>query len=133
VNRPPFGAECKLNSSTANVGEHGSSLANAIFDYLEIFYNRQRRHSALGMRTPIEFELVHQTSSPHWQQYLHNQCLRAEDGSLVIPAALARRWQTQIDADYQDLTETERDSDREQVRRYLPTIVAAVKTAIVAG
>ncbi len=28
-------------------------LANAIFDYLEIFHNRQRRHSALGMRTPI--------------------------------------------------------------------------------
>ena len=32
-------------------------LANAIFDYLEIFHNRQRRHSALGYRTPIEYEL----------------------------------------------------------------------------
>ncbi|MGW1024210.1 integrase core domain-containing protein [Streptomyces sp. NPDC002577] len=32
-------------------------LANAIFEYLEIFHNRQRRHSALGMLTPIEFEL----------------------------------------------------------------------------
>ena len=31
-------------------------LSNAIFDYLEVFHNRQRRHSALGMRTPIEFE-----------------------------------------------------------------------------
>ena len=30
-------------------------LANAIFDYLEIFHNRQRRHS-LGMLTPIQFE-----------------------------------------------------------------------------
>jgi putative transposase len=28
-------------------------LANAFFDYLEIFHNRQRRHPALGMRTPI--------------------------------------------------------------------------------
>jgi putative transposase len=27
-------------------------LAHAIFDYLEIFHNRQRRHSALGMCTP---------------------------------------------------------------------------------
>ena len=34
-------------------------LANAIFDYLEIFHNRQRRHSALGMRTPIEYENLH--------------------------------------------------------------------------
>jgi putative transposase len=31
-------------------------LANAIFEYLEIFHNRQRRHSALGMITPIQFE-----------------------------------------------------------------------------
>jgi len=31
-------------------------LANAIFEYLEIFHNRQRRHSALQMLTPIEFE-----------------------------------------------------------------------------
>jgi transposase InsO family protein len=31
-------------------------LANAIFEYLEIFHNRQRRHSALGMLTPVEYE-----------------------------------------------------------------------------
>ncbi|MDE0438531.1 MAG: integrase core domain-containing protein, partial [bacterium] len=34
-------------------------LANAIFEYLEIFHNRQRRHTALGMRTPIEYERIH--------------------------------------------------------------------------
>jgi putative transposase len=38
-------------------------LANAIFEYLEIFHNRQRRHSALGMLTPVEFE-ARQASSP---------------------------------------------------------------------
>jgi transposase InsO family protein len=32
------------------------ALANAIFEYLEVFHNRQRRHSALQMLTPIEFE-----------------------------------------------------------------------------
>ena len=31
-------------------------LANAIFEYLEIWHNRRRRHSGLGMLTPIEFE-----------------------------------------------------------------------------
>jgi hypothetical protein len=36
-------------------------LANAIFEYLEIFHNRQRRHSALGWRTPVEFEKLHAT------------------------------------------------------------------------
>jgi transposase InsO family protein len=32
-------------------------LSNAIFDYIEIFYNRQRRHSSLDYVSPIEFEL----------------------------------------------------------------------------
>ncbi len=31
-------------------------LANAMFDYLEIWHNRKRRHSQLGMLSPIEFE-----------------------------------------------------------------------------
>jgi transposase InsO family protein len=31
-------------------------LANAIFDFLEIWHNRQRRHSQLGMLSPIQFE-----------------------------------------------------------------------------
>jgi putative transposase len=36
-------------------------LANAIFEYLEIWHNRRRRHSALGMLTPDEFETRHRT------------------------------------------------------------------------
>ena len=34
-------------------------LSSALFDYLEIFHNRNRRHSSLGMLTPVEFERVH--------------------------------------------------------------------------
>lgn len=34
-----------------------TELANAIFEYLEIFHNRQRRHSSLGMLSPVEYEL----------------------------------------------------------------------------
>ncbi|WP_438612743.1 IS3 family transposase [Kocuria sabuli] len=29
-------------------------LANAIFDYLEIWHNRRRRHCALGGVSPVE-------------------------------------------------------------------------------
>ncbi len=35
-------------------------LANAMFDYIEIFHNRQRRHSQLNYRTPIEFEITYE-------------------------------------------------------------------------
>lgn len=37
-------------------------LANAIFDYLEIWHNRRRRHSQLGMLSPIEFERIQATT-----------------------------------------------------------------------
>ena len=33
-----------------------TELANAIFEYLEVFHNRQRRYAALGMLSPVEFE-----------------------------------------------------------------------------
>lgn len=42
-------------------------LANAIFEYLEIFHNRRRRHSALGMLTPADYEnLYHQQRVAAW-------------------------------------------------------------------
>ena len=38
-------------------------LSNAIFEYLEVFHNRRRRHSALGMLSPVEFEARHKQQS----------------------------------------------------------------------
>ncbi len=49
----------RSNCWTAGDGEPVSSWANAIFEYLKIFHNRQRRHTALKMRTPIEYERIH--------------------------------------------------------------------------
>ena len=33
---------------------------SAIFEYLEIFYNRRRRHSSIGYVSPEEFELKYE-------------------------------------------------------------------------
>lgn len=53
-----------------------------------------------------------------WQRWMHAQCFIKEDGSLVIPAELVERWERQIDTPYADLTEREKQSDRDQVNRY---------------
>jgi transposase InsO family protein len=33
-------------------------LQSAVFDYIESFYNRERRHSTLGYLSPREFEMI---------------------------------------------------------------------------
>lgn len=58
----------------------------------------------------------------HWQRYLHSKCVRDDDGSLTIPAELVRRWELQMNTPYSELSEEEKESDREQVRRYLPIV-----------
>ncbi len=40
-----------------------SELRLAIFDYIEVFYNRQRLHSSLGYLSPLEFEVTWQPTA----------------------------------------------------------------------
>ena len=30
----------------------------SLFDYMEVFYNRQRRHSTIGYEAPLPFEIL---------------------------------------------------------------------------
>lgn len=62
----------------------------------------------------------------HWQRYVHGQGERQSDGSLLIPAELVARWEQQIATGYSDLSVEEQESDQEQVRRYLPTVLDAL-------
>ena len=33
-----------------------AELSSEVFDYIEVFYNRQRRHSTLGQKSPVDYE-----------------------------------------------------------------------------
>ncbi|GEC17310.1 hypothetical protein [Nitrobacter winogradskyi] len=58
----------------------------------------------------------------HWQKYVHDSGQRQPDGSILLPAEIVSRWEKQINTPYVDLSDEEKDSDREQVRKYLPLL-----------
>ena len=58
----------------------------------------------------------------HWQRYLHSQCTQNSDGSLTIPASEVTRWSRQMYTKYLDLTDAEKESDREQAGEYLDVL-----------
>ena len=54
-----FWSTLKLELIYRRQFEGANQLSGALFDYIEIFYNRQRLHSALDYRTPEEVECAH--------------------------------------------------------------------------
>ena len=67
-----------------------------------------------------------------WMRYLFDQCELQPDGSLLIPLKFGLRWNRQMNTSYAELTEREKQSDRDEVAHILPIIDAYMKQAIVA-
>jgi len=70
---------------------------------------------------------IEHTRWADWQKYMMLSCfkergLRDKNMVLEIPKSQWDNWHRQIMTPYKDLTEKEKDSDREQVDRYLPFI-----------
>ncbi len=53
-----------------------------------------------------------------WQEYLFSVCTNTIDGGVKIPSFFVKRWKRQIQTEYVDLTEAEKEGDRNQVKRY---------------
>lgn len=45
-----------LKTELSGVFETRAEARTGIFEYIEVFYNRQRRHSSIGYLSPVEFE-----------------------------------------------------------------------------
>lgn len=48
-----------------------------------------------------------------WMKYLFSKCIyNHADGTYTIPQWAVERWSRQMEVDYKDLSESEKDSDR---------------------
>lgn len=83
-----------------------------------------RREIEVRLESAIErlASIEHERWS-HWQRYMHSKGEQQPDGSIVIPAELVTQWSRQMLTPYEELSSKERESDREQVRRYIPAVV----------
>ncbi len=88
-----------------------------------------RNDNSLELRFVEEGAAIEHERWSAWQSYMHGRCTKYVDGSLTIPRELVDRWERQIATQYGDLSEDEKDSDREQVRRYLPLVVSVLTDA----
>jgi len=61
-----------------------------------------------------------------WQKYMHSHVYDSSQSInphlKVIPTELYNRWERQINTPYEQLSEKEKESDREQVRPYFELI-----------
>jgi hypothetical protein len=54
-----------------------------------------------------------------WQKYYHSKCfINKNNENIIIPKDVWDRAERQIKTSYEDLSEAEKESDREQVMRY---------------
>jgi len=58
----------------------------------------------------------------HWMNYQFRICHRNEDGSVTIPTDMVERWKRQMATGYADLSEREKDSDRNQAHKVMDVL-----------
>lgn len=56
----------------------------------------------------------------HWMKHMFTQGNYNADGSWTMPADKVERWSRQMNTDYSDLTDKERERDRDQADKVLP-------------
>lgn len=87
--------------------------------------NKNKNQEAIEKLAKIEHERW-----SHWQQYLHSQCIKNDNGSLTIPHELVLKWEKQLSTIYEELSDKEKESDRELVLRDFDNLLNIFKKII---
>lgn len=64
-----------------------------------------------------------------WQKYCHSRGIEDNQGYLCLPMGLVKQWERQIATPYAELSEEEKQSDRDQVGRYWHLVDSLISQA----
>jgi hypothetical protein len=54
-----------------------------------------------------------------WMKYMFGKGSQNNDGSILLPWSVVERWTRQMNTKYQDLPESEKESDRQEADKML--------------
>lgn len=115
---PDWGMKQRAEAAEAALVERERVIA-------ELAEERDEYFSVVGYSRTSEFReklaaLCHEQWSG-WMKHLFSKCLSGWDNpkELVVPAWAVERWSRQLTASYDELSEAEKDSDREEADRIL--------------
>lgn len=58
-----------------------------------------------------------------WMRYLFTKCEKHASGEVIIPKWAVERWERQMGQDYKELTDTEKESDRREAKKFIKLIL----------
>ncbi len=100
---------------------------NSLSDLVEVLnYKAKLKKELIEKLAPIQHEIW-----AHWMEYLFSKCSEQEifdngrhfkTGNLVINKELVERWKRQIETPYSELSETEKQSDINQVLKFIDLV-----------
>ena len=77
---------------------------------------------SLNKETIEELADLEHDSWARWMKYLFSVSKKNEDGSVTIPKDKVERWERQMNTDYNDLSNKEKESDRKEVRKFIKVV-----------
>lgn len=110
-------ADAAQKAKVESISEFGASVARAAAETLD----KQIMQSFDTENREALAELCHSQWSG-WMRYLFMKCEENEDGTVTIPKWAAERWFRQMETEYSQLSEDERNSDRVEADKFLALI-----------
>ena len=75
-----------------------------------------------GLELREELAAIQHEIWSHWMKYLFSVCIDLPGDDMVIPKDFVSRWDRQVATPYCELSEAERESDREQADKVLAVL-----------